>query len=90
MDKVFLESALVLSTMHNKKIGLNMPLIPFLYFKYIIMRKRKNNIFRVKERVEKGINIKEVAEFETKAFGHTICVFDDIYNAYYKHIYRKV
>ena len=90
VDRVFLESAFVLSSLHNKKIGLNMPFLPFLYFKYIVLRKRKNNVFRVKEKTGNGINIKDVAIFEAKAFNRTLCVFDDIYNSYYKNIYRKV
>ena len=90
LNRVFLECAFVLNTLHGKKIGLNMPLIPFLYFKHVLLRKRKKNVFRVKDVSDKGINIEEVATFEVKAFNKTLMVFNDIYLDYYKHIYRKV
>ena len=51
------------------------------------MRKRKDNIIRVKE--TSGINIEEVADFEAKAFENSLTIFNDIYNAYYKTIYER-
>ena len=86
LHRVFLEAGFIAHTITQKKIGLNMPLLPFLYFKYIKMRKRKNNIIRIKE--QSGINIEEVADFEAKAFESSLTIFNDIYNAYYKTIYK--
>lgn len=85
LHRVFLETAFILNTMTQKKIGLKMPMIPFLYFKYIKMRKRKNSLVRVKENT--GIDIETVADFEASAFESSLTIFNDIYNAYYKMIY---
>ena len=88
LHRVFLESALLLGSLHKKKIGLHMPFISYIYFKYIIMRKRKDSIYRIKDKHEKGIDIKRVATYEADGYNHSIFVFDDIYNAYYRKIYE--
>ena len=89
IHRVFLESAFLLSTTHKMDIYLNMPLFPFLYFKYFIIKKRNDKIFRIKENQENGINIEEVAKFEAESYNHSVYVFDDIYNAYYRKIYKR-
>ena len=89
LHRVFLESAFLLSTTHKMYIYLNMPLHSFLYFKYFVIKKRGEKVFRIRDAQENGINIEEVAEFEAKSYNHTISVFDDIYNAYYKKIYGR-
>lgn len=88
--RVFLESALFLIATNQKSIGLHMPAIKYFFFRNILMRKRKNVLFRVKEAQKDGINIEEVAGFEAEAFETTTDVFADIYDTYYKKIYRKV
>lgn len=87
--RVFLESAFLLSTTHKMDIYLNMPLFSFLYFKYFVIKKRNDKIFRIKEVQESGINIEEVAEFEAKSYNYTTSIFDYIYNAYYRKIYKR-
>ena len=47
--RVFLESAFLLSTTHKMDIYLNMPLFPFLYFKYFVVKKRNDKIFYKKD-----------------------------------------
>ena len=89
LHRVFLESAFLLSTTHKMDIYLNMPLHSFLYFKYFVIKKRGEKVFRIRDAQENGINIEEVAEFEAKSYNHTISVFNDIYNAYYKKIYGR-
>ena len=89
LHRVFLESAFLLSTIHKMDIYLNMPLYSFLYFKYFVIKKRGEKVFRIRDAQENGINIEEVAEFEAKSYNHTISIFDDIYNAYYKKIYGR-
>ena len=89
IHRVFLESAFLLSTTHKMDIYLNMPLFPFLYFKYFVVKKRNDKIFRIKEVQENGMNIEEVAKFEAESYNHSIYVFDDIYNAYYRKIYGR-
>lgn len=89
LHRVFLESAFLLNTTHKMDIYLNMPLHSFLYFKYFVIKKRGEKVFRIRDAQENGINIEEVAEFEAKSYNHTISVFDDIYNAYYKKIYGR-
>lgn len=88
MHRVFLETAFLLNVMHNKKIYLNMPLIHFLYFKYILSRKRKENLFRLKDPKVDGINIEEVARYEATSYNEPLSIFDDIYDEYYKKIYK--
>ena len=87
--RVFLESAFLLSTTHKMDIYLNMPLFPFLYFKYFVVKKRNDKIFRIKKVQENGMNIEEVAKFEAESYNHSVYVFDDIYNAYYRKIYGR-
>ena len=89
LHRVFLESAFLLSTTHKMDIYLNMPLHSFLYFKYFVIKKRGEKVFRIRDAQENGVNIEEVAEFEAKSYNHTISVFDDIYDAYYNKIYGR-
>lgn len=89
LHRVFLESAFLLSTTHKMDIYLNMPLHSFLYFKYFVIKKRGEKVFRIRDAQENGVNIEEVAEFEAKSYNHTISIFDDIYDAYYKKIYGR-
>lgn len=90
LHRVFLETAYIVNTLTKKEIGLEMPLIPFLYFKYIKMRKRKNVLVRIKpeDNISK-INIEEVADFEASAHGVSLTIFNEIYNSYYKTIYER-
>ena len=88
IHRVFLETAFLLNVMHNKKIYLNMPLIPFLYFKHILSRKRKENLFRLKDPKANGINIEEIARYEATSYNESLSIFDDIYDEYYKKIYK--
>ena len=56
---------------------------------FFVIKKRGEKVFRIRDAQENGINIEEVAEFEAKSYNHSIFVFDDIYNAYYKKIYGR-
>ena len=89
LHRVFLESAFLLSTTHKMDIYLNMPLHSFLYFKYFVIKKRGEKVFRIRDAQENGVNIEEVAEFEAKSYNLAISVLDDIYDAYYKKIYGR-
>ena len=88
MHRVFLETAFSINILNKKKVAVDMPLFHYLYFKYIKMRKRNSLLTRAKNS-DNGINIYDVADFEAREFNKTICVFEDIYKAYYKKVYGR-
>lgn len=88
LHRVFLESSFSVNILNKKKVAVDMPLISYLYFKYIKMRKRNSLLVRAKN-WENGINIYDVADFEAKEFNKTIYIFEEIYNTYYRKVYER-
>ena len=79
---VFLEIAKSSAGLMNYTIYVNMNWFSYFLFK----RKGKNTSIRRyrKNPPKKEVDIHEVLEFTAKGFGKSICIFNDIYETFYK------
>ena len=79
---VFLEIAKSSAGLMNYTIHVDMNWLSYFLFK----RKKKNTSIRRyrKNPSRKEIDIHEVLEFTAKGFDKSICIFNDIYEAFYK------
>ena len=79
---VFLEIAKSSAGMLNYTIYVDMNWFNYFLFK----RKGKNTSIRRyrKNPPKKEVDIHEILEFTVKGFGKSICIFNDIYEAFYK------
>lgn len=79
---VFLEIAKSSAGLMNYTIYVDMNWFSYFLFK----RKGKNTSIRRyrKNPPKKEVDIHEVLEFTVKGFGKSICIFNDIYEAFYK------
>jgi hypothetical protein len=79
---VFLEIAKSSAGLMNYTIYVDMNWFSYFLFK----RKNKNTSIRRyrKNPLKKEVDIHEVLEFTAKGFNKSICIFNDIYEAFYK------